>query len=218
MVELFLSHTSADKPFARELRATLNPHQVNVWVDEYEIRVGESLISKISDRIRESDFLGVVLSPDSVPSEWVQREVNIALTEEISNAKVKVLPILYRECEIPPFLWDKLYADFTFNFNAGVVSLLRGLGKDVTPIVRAVDRHGPYVLEFSVDDWNVRTDEPGFVIQIPQLVHGKTASAVTVQQRIGNRWQDCECDVQTTDADDVEVGALTRFSGRIVVR
>ena len=75
------------------------------------MQVGDSLIEKIRHGIKHASYLGVVLSPDSVESEWVKREVEIALNEEIGGRRVKVLPILAKTCEVPGFLKGKLYAD-----------------------------------------------------------------------------------------------------------
>lgn len=110
---IFLSHTAADKPFVRNLAQKLESNNVIVWLDEAEIKVGDSLIDKISEGIEGSEYLGVVLSPRSVESPWVKRELNIALTEEINGCRLKVLPIIYETCKYPSFLKDKRYADFT---------------------------------------------------------------------------------------------------------
>lgn len=110
---IFLSHTRMDKPFVRQLARDLERLGARVWLDEAEIMLGDSLIEKISAGIDEMDYLAVVLSPDSVRSEWVKREVNTAMTQEIDGRRVKVLPLLYRPCDIPAFLRHKLYADFT---------------------------------------------------------------------------------------------------------
>lgn len=109
---IFLSHNSKDKPFARRLASELERSGARVWIDEAEILVGDSLIRKIEDGISSTDYLGVVLSPNSVNSPWVQREVETALTKEICGKRVFVLPFLYQDCEIPPFLSGKAYADF----------------------------------------------------------------------------------------------------------
>lgn len=109
---LFLSHNKSDKRFVRRLAHNLELHGVKVWVDEAEIRVGDSLIQRISDGLLGAQFLGVVLSQNSVTSSWVQRELEIATTREISGHRVCVLPILYKDCDIPIFLQGKLYADF----------------------------------------------------------------------------------------------------------
>ncbi|EAR22547.1 toll/interleukin-1 receptor domain-containing protein [Nitrococcus mobilis] len=109
---IFLSHNVQDKAFVRRLAEDLSLAGVTVWLDEAEIKLGDSLLSKVEEGILGSDYLGVVLSPNSVGSEWVQRELRMALSNEIESKKVKVLPLLLADCQMPGFLTDKLYADF----------------------------------------------------------------------------------------------------------
>ena len=109
---IFISHSSADNEFANRLAKALRINGVKVWIDEAEMMVGDSLLEKIKSAIDEMNYLGVVLSPKSVKSQWVQREVQIALDNEITGKKVKVLPLLYKDCNIPPFLKGKVCADF----------------------------------------------------------------------------------------------------------
>lgn len=110
---VFLSHNHADKPFVRRLAADLDNQGIPYWLDEAEIKVGESLIEKIRDGIDKVDFVAVVLSPNSVASPWVQREVDVAMNQEIMGRRVKVLPLKYMACDLPGFLLGKRYADFT---------------------------------------------------------------------------------------------------------
>jgi hypothetical protein len=110
---IFLSHNWHDKPFARRLAADLSRLGVSVWVDEAEIQLGDSLIEKIRVGIDGTDFVAVILSPDSIQSPWVQHEIDVAMNQEIEGKAVKVLPLLYRQCELPGFLKGKLYADFS---------------------------------------------------------------------------------------------------------
>jgi hypothetical protein len=109
---IFLCHTAVDKPFVRRLAAGLEAHGVRYWLDEAEIKVGDSLIEKIREGLDEVDYVAVVLSPDSVESRWVKRELDVALNQEISGRTVRVLPIMHRNCEPPSFLLGKFYADF----------------------------------------------------------------------------------------------------------
>lgn len=113
MPSIFLSHNTKDKFFVRELADRLSRMGVKVWIDEAEIKVGDSLTEKIGNAIEKTDFVGVVLSRNSVNSQWVQKELQIALQEEFRKKKVVVLPLLLEPVELPPFLRDKLYADFT---------------------------------------------------------------------------------------------------------
>ena len=112
-VSVFLSHTAADKPFVRRLAKDLENHGVRYWLDEAEIKVGESLIEKIRQGLDDVDYVAMILSPNSIASVWVQREVDVAMNQEIQGKKVKVLPVMYQRCDLPGFLLGKFYADFT---------------------------------------------------------------------------------------------------------
>lgn len=52
----FLSHSSMDKPFVRQLAADLTANEVDVWLDEQRIRVGDSIPDKIAQGLAGSDF------------------------------------------------------------------------------------------------------------------------------------------------------------------
>lgn len=127
---IFLSHNSEDKPFVRELKSRLEAQGVrDVWLDEAEIMVGDSLTKKIEEGLKKTKYIGVVLSPRSVKSAWVERELEIAINREISTGEVVVLPLVYEECELPAFLTGRLYAKFTSppDYDEGVAKLLRRL-------------------------------------------------------------------------------------------
>src|SRR5262245_15458569 len=112
MSSIFLSHTHADKPFVRRLAQDLQAAGVRVWLDEAEMMIGDSLIEKIREGIDKMEYVGVVLSQDSVKSRWVQEEIDIAMNQQIEGKRVKVLPLVIENCELPGFLKGKLYADF----------------------------------------------------------------------------------------------------------
>ena len=138
MPSVFLSHSSKDKSFVRKLAERLRSCGVRVWLDEAEIRIGDSLIARIGEAIDECDFCAVVLSPSSVESEWVQRELRLALNKEFASRKVVVLPLLLEHTAIPLFLRDKKYADFTAlgQFEEAFRLLLERLGvQQVAPAV-----------------------------------------------------------------------------------
>lgn len=128
-VSVFLSHNSKDKPFVKELARDLDNHGVRYWLDEAEIRVGDSLIEKIRSGLDEVDYVAVVLSPNSIASSWVQREIDVAMNQEIYGKKIKVLPIMYQRCELPGFLLGKAYVDFTdkSNYNDAFKKLVNSI-------------------------------------------------------------------------------------------
>jgi hypothetical protein len=130
MTSIFLSHSSRDKFFVRKLAERLKSVGIRVWLDEAEINIGDSLTEKIGHAITEMDFVGVVLSNNSVNSEWVQRELQIAIQRELATKRIVILPLLIEPVEIPHFLKDKLYADFTTpeRFEETFPKLLKALG------------------------------------------------------------------------------------------
>jgi len=129
---IFLSHTSEDKPFVRRLKESLENHGVTkVWLDEAEIQIGDSLIKKIDEGLRMTKYIGVILSPRSIKSNWVEKELEIAMNREIGTGEVVVLPLVMEECDLPTFLQGKLYADFYSpeKYDESLQKLLRRLRK-----------------------------------------------------------------------------------------
>jgi hypothetical protein len=138
MHSIFLCHSLKDKLFVRNLSQHLKECGIHAWIDEAEIKIGQSLTNVIGDAISKIDFFGIVLSRNSIDSEWVQRELQIALQREFTERRVVVLPLLISDVVIPPFLRDKLYADFrdTADFYDSLFLLLRALGMSDDNIAR----------------------------------------------------------------------------------
>lgn len=128
MPSIFLSHTSIDKPFVEKLARDLKRIGINVWFDKWEIKIGDSITWKIEEGIRENEFLGIVLSPEALNSEWVKSELGAAWVKQMQTKKVFVLPIYYRDCNIPYFLADRRFADFRNNYEHGFGELATILG------------------------------------------------------------------------------------------
>jgi hypothetical protein len=127
---LFISYSHSDKPFVQKLVADLKVSGVSVWVDEAELRVGDSLIVRISSAIDSIDYVAAVLSPHSVTSRWVQEELQQALDLQLTGKKITVLPIVINDCQIPGFLRTRLYADFRNkdDYEASLEKLLHAMG------------------------------------------------------------------------------------------
>jgi len=127
---IFLSHNQRDKDFVRRLAVDLQRLGANVWLDERELDIGDSIVSAVQTAIAAADYVAVVLSPHSVQSKWVQREMEAAFAEEINSGRVKVLPLLRADCDIPPFLQARLYADFRVeqDYATGLAKIARRLG------------------------------------------------------------------------------------------
>jgi hypothetical protein len=109
--DCFISHFTGDKPFARRLAKDLELRGLYIWVDENEIDVGDSLSDKIQDGLANSYSFAIILSNESISRPWVKEELRAAYALRLAG-EFKILPILYKECDIPLLLKDYRYADF----------------------------------------------------------------------------------------------------------
>ena len=123
----FLSHSSADKPFIRQLAADLTANGIGVWLDEQRIRVGDSIPEKIAQGLAESDYFLIGMSQRSNESPWVQKELNNALMTEIQRRNVHILPLKLDDSPMPQIIAEKKYADFSKSYKAGLDDLLVSL-------------------------------------------------------------------------------------------
>jgi hypothetical protein len=120
---LFLCHSHDDKPFVRKLAGHLSELGVDVWLDEWELAPGDSLHDCIGAALASASYVGVVLSPDSVASRWCKSELQQALAREKRTGETVILPLLYRRVTPPPFLEDRLYANFTRSYFTALTEL-----------------------------------------------------------------------------------------------
>ena len=111
MHHVFLSHSSKDHNVALKFYDDLLKLSFRVWLDEVEMEPSDSLIQKIGIALRSSMNLAVLLSADSIGSQWVQKEVSIAVRDKLSGANVNVVPIRLDDTEPPPFLADIIPVD-----------------------------------------------------------------------------------------------------------
>ncbi|HET9285280.1 MAG TPA: toll/interleukin-1 receptor domain-containing protein [Candidatus Angelobacter sp.] len=130
---VFISYSHADKTFVDKLAAGLVEHNAHVWLDRWELNVGDSILNRVQQAIQESDALLIILSKASVASEWCKKELNAGLMRELDEKRVLVLPVLVEDCEIPIFLREKMYADFRGDFADGLKPLVEALARLTNP-------------------------------------------------------------------------------------
>ncbi|MGH9971814.1 MAG: TIR domain-containing protein [Pyrinomonadaceae bacterium] len=109
--DVFLSHSSSDKPRVRELCLALQRLGLRVFLDEHQLQVGDSVYSSLSDALETSDYILFCISRASVASGWVEREVGGALATQIKSRRKKVLPVLLDDAPIPSLLSDLVWLD-----------------------------------------------------------------------------------------------------------
>ena len=119
----FFSYSSEDSEFALRLAEKLKAAGASVWMDQLDIEPGMPWDREVERALANCPRMLVILSPTSVNSDNVRDEVSFAL-----NKQKRVIPVLYRDCEIP-FRLDRIhYVDFRTDHARGLRNLLRALG------------------------------------------------------------------------------------------
>ncbi|MCB1805322.1 MAG: toll/interleukin-1 receptor domain-containing protein, partial [Candidatus Competibacteraceae bacterium] len=117
MRDVFLCHASEDKAaVVRPLARAFAANTISCWLDEAEIKWGDSISDKVNQGLRDAHFAILVLSPATLQKHWQQREINAVLNLEAGSGEVRALPLLVgTNDEVQtiiahyPLLNDKLY-------------------------------------------------------------------------------------------------------------
>jgi hypothetical protein len=128
---LFLSHSSKDDQIVSRIAKNLNTCGVDVWLDAWELRVGDDLHQRIADAIAKSKFVAVVVGGHFDGSKWTKGEVSQALSREKAEDRILVLPLLIEDVPPPPVLGSKKFLDFREDHYFESLVRLAGLVHDL---------------------------------------------------------------------------------------
>ncbi|EME9755064.1 MULTISPECIES: toll/interleukin-1 receptor domain-containing protein [Serratia] len=133
-----------------KLAIQLVHRNVNVWLDRWELSIGDSIIDKVQDAVDGASALLVILSKASIASAWCKRELSSGVLRELEEKRVVVMPVLLEDCDIPLFARGKLYADFRTNFDDGLRTVVEGIAKVTSPFL-ARAKEPEYHVDWSID-------------------------------------------------------------------
>lgn len=150
--DIFLSHRSKDKEFVRRLAADIES-QLNgdrrllTWIDEAEIRPGQSIPAMVNRGLEMSRFFGIVMTPHYFEqgSGWTDAEWHSILHADPDNRRTKLLPLLVEDCPyVPALLRHLLMIDMRAGkYEQGLEQLFRVLRDE--PLPRPVAVRGQLV-------------------------------------------------------------------------
>ncbi len=122
--KVFISYSRKDIKFARRLAADLEEAGFDIWWDISDLKGGDDWVRFIPAAIQASQFFVVLLSPDSIQSEWVAKEYSYAL-----RLRKRIVPAMIRQCDVPFALNTINYVDFINDeYDSAVNKLLVALG------------------------------------------------------------------------------------------
>jgi uncharacterized protein YjbI with pentapeptide repeats len=88
----FLSHSWKDSAFVDTLRDRLMAEGINVWLDRYDMVAGR-IQDQLCRAIQFHHVVILVLSADSVRSDWVEHELRMARKKEKAEKRAVLCPI-----------------------------------------------------------------------------------------------------------------------------
>ena len=88
----------------------LRSFNLKVCIDFEDFNPAGYIIESVAEAIYSSRKTIAVLSPDFLDSAWFHKELVMALSRV--NDEHNVIPVMYRQCEVPLCLWGVTYLDW----------------------------------------------------------------------------------------------------------
>ena len=119
---LFISYSREDSELAQRLADDLRAADYSVWVDVSGLRGGQEWVREIDKAVRGCDTFILIISPDSMASKWVANETILA-----QNLEKRIVPVMWRETELPVHLVGIHYIDFQGPYDDAMQKLYQAL-------------------------------------------------------------------------------------------
>lgn len=127
MANVFISHRGADTLLATQLSNEVKAAGHYVWLDEWEINIGDSIVGKMNEGLSGSTYVILCYSSLDATSPYMSREWLSALARQMNGQGIKILPIRLSGDKAPAILEDLKYADLMADWSQGLAQLLAAI-------------------------------------------------------------------------------------------
>jgi hypothetical protein len=110
--DVFLSHSSTDKPVVRAIAERLRADGLKVWFDEWEIKLGDSIPAKIETGLEQSRVLVLAMSANAFASEWATLESQTFRFRDPLNKERRFIPLRLDDTRIKGSLSQFAYVNW----------------------------------------------------------------------------------------------------------
>jgi hypothetical protein len=124
---VFISHRGTDAKEAERLARELVAAGHNVWLDEWEISIGDSIVARINEGLEGTTYLIICYSKSGINVPWMSREWMSMLARKLNGHAVALLPVILTGGSPPAILADVKYADLSRSWSSGITELLRAI-------------------------------------------------------------------------------------------
>lgn len=135
MAKIFISYSHEDKIKVQNIVSKIKSVGHDVWIDESKLLISDAISLEIQKNIQDSDYVIVFLSSNSVGSKWVCQEIYEALYQELKKKKLKLIPCLIDDCELPKAFtkskkFNRIYNSFIKDEQKAIQQLITTLNED----------------------------------------------------------------------------------------
>lgn len=109
---VFLSYRSINRGWVLNLYDVLTELGFKVFLDQYVLKSGDSLVRSLEDALESSQAGILVWSNAAKDSEWVRNEYDTMMSKSTSNKKFYFIPVKIDRAPLPTFAKTKIYIDF----------------------------------------------------------------------------------------------------------
>jgi hypothetical protein len=144
-MHVFLSYNRADREVARRVGAQLRLVSADVWLDEWEIRAGDSIPGKVNDALATVDTVIVIWSSNASRSKWVRAELETAIQSGIEDESLRVIPVILDDTPLPPLIRRLKWVDLRDEDEPRAVNEIMGFAHDrdrMRAIQQTIDEAG----------------------------------------------------------------------------
>ena len=130
MKKIFISYSRKDLNFVDELAKDLTEAGYDVWYDLTDLEGGDHWADELQAAINESQVYVLVISPNSVASDWVEKEFIYA-----GGAGKRIVPLLHVQTALPLWLVNLHYVDIQGrNYKKNFQHILAALEDEDVPL------------------------------------------------------------------------------------
>lgn len=136
----FMSHNHRDKSHVTPFAARMKLAGADVWLDEWEIHPGDSIVGKVNQALDLVDTVLLFWSKNAAESMWVNTEMETALTRKLSDGSVRIIPMRLDDAPLPALLRPLMYVSLECGADVNdAVRRILGIGSQ-TELIKAMQQ------------------------------------------------------------------------------
>lgn len=130
MAKIYISYNNRDSTIATKISEVLKGAGHEILIDVDTLLPGQDISSTLFEALRQSDFMIVIISENSIDSKWVQNEIGAALSYSAERKNFGLFPVVIGSPQIPDSIRHKLYIQASVDeIDLAATKVLDGINK-----------------------------------------------------------------------------------------